>query len=99
MPFYDSWTTGEFLTRYAHAMAVFYDNNYDPGSYPDEMEFLSDLIGEFTDAVMDHVRTAFPAARFEVLYPYDVNNNPFQLGVRELCPGSVALERINASLR
>ena len=23
----------------------------------------------------------------------------FQLGVRELCPGSVALERINASLR
>lgn len=77
MPFYDAWTTGEFVARYAHAMAVFYDSSYDPADYPDEMEFLSNLIGEFTDAVMAHVRAAFPAARFEVLYPYDVNGNPF----------------------
>jgi hypothetical protein len=77
MPFYDAWTTGEFVARYAHAMAVFYDSSYDPADYPDEMEFLSDLIGEFTDAVMAHVRATYPTARFEVLYPYDVNGNPF----------------------
>lgn len=77
MPFYDVWTTGEFVARYGHAMAVFYNSSYDPADYPDEMEFLSDLIGEFTDAVMAHVRTTYPTARFEVLYPYDVNGNPF----------------------
>lgn len=77
LPFYDAWTTAEFVARYAHAMAVFYNSSYDPADYPDEMEFLSDLIGEFTDEVIDHVRASFPAARFEVLYPYDVNGNPF----------------------
>ncbi len=77
MPFYDSWTAGEFLARYGRAMTVFTDNNYDPALYPDEMEFLSGLIGEFTDALIAHVRGSYPAARFEVLYPYDVNANPF----------------------
>ncbi len=77
MPFYDSWATAEFFSRYGHAMTVFYDGNHDPASYPDEIEFLSNVIGEFTDAVIDHVRSFFPGARFEVLYPYDVNSRPF----------------------
>jgi len=77
MPFYDAWATAEFLSRYAHAMTVFYDGNHNPASYPDEMEFLSNVIGEFTDAVIAHVRGSFPGARFEVLYPYDVNSSPF----------------------
>jgi hypothetical protein len=77
MPFYDAWTTGEFLARYSRAMEVFYNSSYDPADYPDEMEFLSNLIGEFTDAVMAHVRASQPTARFEVLYPYDVNSSAF----------------------
>jgi hypothetical protein len=77
LPFYDAWTTEEFFTRYGRSITVFSDSNYNPASYPDEMEFLSDLIGEFTDAVMDYVRLTFPTTRFEVLYPYDVNSNPF----------------------
>jgi hypothetical protein len=32
------------------------------------------LIGAFTSAVMSHVRAGYPTARFEVLYPTDVNN-------------------------
>ncbi|MEO5924144.1 MAG: terminase family protein [Bryobacteraceae bacterium] len=79
MPFYDAWTTSEFVARYGHAMAVFVDNSYDPSSYPDEMDFLSDLIGEFTDAIIAYVRASLPSTRFEVLYPFDVNSNAFNL--------------------
>ena len=77
MPFYDAWTTAEFVARYGHAMTVFEDNNHDPALYPDEMEFLASLLGEFTDAVIAYVRSWYPTARFEVLYPFDVNGNPF----------------------
>jgi hypothetical protein len=77
MPFYDAWTVGEFLARYGRSMPVFYDNDYDPSSYPEEMEFLSNLIGEFTDAIIDYVRASYPTARFEVLYPFDVNSSRF----------------------
>jgi len=41
------------------------------------VEFLPQLIGEFTDAVIAHVRSAHPTSRFEVLYPPDVNHYPF----------------------
>ena len=44
--------------------------------YPDECEFLPQLIGEFTTAVMAYVRQAHPTARFEVLYPPDTNDTP-----------------------
>jgi hypothetical protein len=77
MPFYDAWTTGEFLARYGRPMAVFTDNNYDPATYPDEMEFLSSVLGEFTDAVMAYVRGTYGTARFEVLFPFDVNSGAF----------------------
>jgi hypothetical protein len=81
MPFYDAWTTTEFQTRYNHAMAVFPDNDADPEQYPDEVEFLPALIGEFTGAVRSHVLAQFPNARFEVLYPYDVNRTAFNQAI------------------
>src|SRR5262249_7175278 len=37
-------------------------------------EHLPKLIGDFTDAVIAHVRAGYPDARFEVLYPPDVND-------------------------
>ena len=48
----------------------------DPAAFPDEVEFLPTLIGEFTDAVMAFVKAEYPDAKFEVLYPTDVNNTP-----------------------
>ena len=81
MPFYDAWTTAEFQSRYGHAMATFTTNTANPADYPDEMEFLSDLIGEFTDAVMAYVRASFAGARFEVLYPFDVNQTAFNRAI------------------
>ncbi|MEO8100784.1 MAG: hypothetical protein ABI811_24015 [Acidobacteriota bacterium] len=81
MPFYDAWTQAEFAARYGHSMAVFTTNLADPGDYPDEMEFLPAVIGEFTDAIIAHVRITFPDARFEALYPFDVNQTLFNRGI------------------
>jgi hypothetical protein len=74
MPFYDSYTTTSYQARYGKPMAAILSQNADPSGFPDECAFLPELIGEFTSAVMTHVRQAHPDARFEVLYPPDVND-------------------------
>jgi len=81
MPFYDAWTQAEFEARYEHAMEVFYDNEADPEAYADEVEFLAAVIGEFTDAIMSYVRETHSTARFEVLYPFDVNQTAFNKAI------------------
>jgi hypothetical protein len=74
MPFYDSYTTTTFQTRYGRPMAAILNQNADPSGFPDECTFLPELIGVFTSAVMTHVRQTHPDTRFEVLYPPDVND-------------------------
>ncbi len=74
MPFYDSYTTTTFQARYGKPMATILSQNADPSGYPDECAFLPELIGEFTTAVIAYVRQTHADARFEVLYPPDVNN-------------------------
>jgi hypothetical protein len=81
MPFYDAWTMAEFESRYSHALAEISTNDVDPGTYPEEVEFLADILGEFTDAIIDYVRASFSSARFEVLYPYDVNATAFNRAI------------------
>jgi hypothetical protein len=81
MPFYDTWTKSEFESRYGRSLAVFLDNNVDPAEHPEEVEFLSGLLGDFTTAIMDHVRATTPGARFEVLYPFDVNDTAFNRAI------------------
>jgi hypothetical protein len=74
MPFYDSYTTATFQARYGKPMAAILSQNADPGGYTDECAFLPAVIGEFTSAVMTYVRQTHADARFEVLYPPDVND-------------------------
>jgi hypothetical protein len=74
MPFYDSYTTAAFQARYGKQMAAILSQNADLSGLVDECAFLPELIGEFTSAVMTLVRQAHPDARFEVLYPPDVND-------------------------
>jgi hypothetical protein len=74
MPFYDTYTTSTFQTRFGTAMHVFTDPADDPTPYPNERTFLPELIGTFTKSIMNAVRSVYPTARFEVLYPPDVNN-------------------------
>ena len=62
-------------------MAVIATNTVDPANYPQEAAFLPAVIGSFTNAVMNFVRTSQPACRFEVLYPLDVNQTSFNQAI------------------
>jgi hypothetical protein len=53
----------------------------DPAQYPNEAAFLPQLIGNFTAAIMQFVRTSQPSCRFEVLYPADVNQTTFNQAI------------------
>jgi hypothetical protein len=74
MPYYDAYTTSTFAATYGHAMQVFTNSNVSPSAYPQEAQFLPGLIGAFTSAIMSFVRATFGNAKFEVLYPPDVND-------------------------
>jgi len=76
MPFYDDYTKSSFAAAHGRPMAVIASQNADPGAFADECAFLPVLIGEFTKAIMEFVRQSHPDARFEVLYPPDVNDTP-----------------------
>ena len=81
MPFYDEWTTSQFEAQYGRPMAIFTDNTADPTAYPDEVAFLQTVLGNFTEAIITYVRATYPNARFEVLYPLDVNQTSFNRAV------------------
>ena len=81
MPFYDAYTTSRFEATYGRPMHIFANGDALAASYPVECAFLSQLIGEFTDAIMAFVRETQPQARFEVLYPPDVNEAPLNAAV------------------
>jgi hypothetical protein len=76
MPFYDAYTQWRFETEYGFAMRTITSEHADPSAYPEEVELLPTLIGEFTAAVMAEVRAGHPECRFEVLYPPDTNDSP-----------------------
>ncbi|MBZ5590637.1 MAG: hypothetical protein LAP39_00260 [Acidobacteriia bacterium] len=77
MPYYDAYTMSTFAATYGRAMQVFTNSTVSPSSYPQEAAFLPGLIGAFTSAVMSFVRQTFPSAKFEVLYPPDTNDTPW----------------------
>jgi hypothetical protein len=74
LPLYDGYTTAAFQIAYGRPMAVIANQYADPGPLAQECAFLPGLIGAFTKAIRDFVRSSFPSARFEVLYPTDVND-------------------------
>jgi hypothetical protein len=74
MPFYDAYTTSTFQSTYGRAMTVIPNQYADPASLEQECAFLPGLIGSFTQTIRGFVRQTHANARFEVLYPPDVNN-------------------------
>jgi hypothetical protein len=74
MPFYDSYTATLFQQTYGQPMAVIQSEDADPTSLVEEISFLPQLIGTFTNTIMMYVRQSQPATLFEVLYPTDVNH-------------------------
>ncbi|MDE3166495.1 MAG: hypothetical protein KGN36_11880, partial [Acidobacteriota bacterium] len=81
MPYYDAYTTSTFQAQYGRPMGVIANQNADAGAYAQECGFLRGLVGAFTDAVTAFVRQSNAAARFEVLYPPDVNDTALNTAV------------------
>jgi hypothetical protein len=81
MPFYDAYTADTFRSVYGREMRAIPDNAASPADFPEETQFLPALIGQFTNQIMAYVRTEFPACRFEVLYPLDVNDTELNRAV------------------
>ncbi len=81
MPYYDAYTTSTFEATYGRAMTVFTTTDVNTALYPDEMAFLSGLIGTFTTAIMNFVRLTYSDAKFEVLYPPDTNDSTLDTAV------------------
>ena len=81
MPFYDAWTKSQFQTQYGHPLSTITTNNVNPADYADEVAFLPKVLGDFTSAIIAHVRATYPACRFEVLYPTDVNQTIFNQAI------------------
>lgn len=73
---YDAFSTAAFQSTYGRPMAVVPNQNADPAAFPAECQFLPGIIGSFTSAIREFVRSSFPNSRFEVLYPVDVNDAP-----------------------
>ncbi|MBI1356531.1 MAG: hypothetical protein GC160_19490 [Acidobacteria bacterium] len=76
MTFYDAYTTTQFQSLYGRALHVFASNDETLDGFAEEAEFLPGLIGSYTAAIRNFVLAAYPNARFEVLYPHDVNDHP-----------------------
>ncbi len=77
LPFHDAYTKSEFLSAYGFDIRAVPNGNADPSVYWQEAEFLPGLIGTFSSQVINFVRGSYPACRFEVLYPTDVNEEQF----------------------
>jgi len=73
LPFHDEYTRSRFVTAYGFPIRAIADGWVNPSAYAEEAALLPALIGEFTDTVIAFVRSQYPQARFEVLYPTDVN--------------------------
>jgi hypothetical protein len=76
MTFYDAYTTSSFQAQYGRPMSVILTQNADTSGLTQECAFLPGLIGQFTSAIRQFVKETYPTARFEVLYPHDVNDTP-----------------------
>jgi len=75
LPFYDAYTTSTFEATYGRAMHVFANSSESTASFPEEAAFLPGLIGAFTGQMISFVGATHSNAKFEVLYPPDVNDS------------------------
>lgn len=80
MPFYDDYTKLQYQSAFGASLPVLTGAPGSTGT-PPQTAFLSGLIGQFTQAVMQFVRAGAPATLFEVLYPLDVNSSAFNTAV------------------
>jgi hypothetical protein len=81
MAFYDDDTQSAALAALGQPLRSFLTPDDDP-SNPDAL-FLRDRLRDHVASLAAYVRSRHPAARFEVLFPYDVNY-PTRVGIHQL---------------
>jgi hypothetical protein len=82
MPFYDDYTEQQFTAANGGAsMGVVLANDTPVEQFPREAQLLQDLLGSFSAGLRGALRAAHPNARYEVLYPGDVNEPVFNKAV------------------
>jgi hypothetical protein len=94
MPFYDAYTKQQFaLLNNGESMREITANDVSVADYQQEAQALRTLLGDFTAGLRNSLRAAFPGARYEVLYPGDVNtpvfNNFVNLPVADWTPSNL----------
>jgi hypothetical protein len=65
-------------------MGIISDGAIPVSQFPHEASLLQKLLGEFTAGIRTALRAAYPSARYEILYPGDVNSSaiyPFNAAV------------------
>jgi hypothetical protein len=77
MPYYDAYTAQTFAAEFGTPMRVIVNNDADPAQFSDEANFLQSLLGNYTATIRTTLMSAHPDARYEVLYPVDVNSAGF----------------------
>jgi hypothetical protein len=77
MTFYDGFTQQQFAAQYGIAIQTILTNDPELDPLANEIAFLPTLIGNYTASVRGALQAHFPACRYEVLYPTDVNATPF----------------------
>lgn len=84
MALYDADTTARAAAQLGRPLAVFHTADDDPmvNGGADAL-FLRNALRDYVAALVAHVRTRHPEAKFEVLFPYDVNY-PRPAGKRDL---------------
>jgi hypothetical protein len=80
MPFYDDYTKQQFAAAYGRSMQII-QAGADPANYLSETAFLPALIGAYTASIRNALKQSYANARFEVLYPTDVNNTPLNRAI------------------
>src|SRR6185437_13672255 len=91
MPFYDQYTKQQFASaNNGELMGQIVDSDTAMDKFPREAQLLQGLLGNFTAGLRTALKAAFPTARYEVLYPGDVNtpafNNAVNLPVGDWTP-------------
>lgn len=84
MAYYDEDTAAAALAALGRPLRVFRTPDDDPSADGGaDAAFLRARLRDYAEALMSHVRASHPAAKFEVLFAYDVNH-PQPAGIHEL---------------
>jgi hypothetical protein len=84
MAYYDAETAAAAQTALGRPLHAFRGPDEDPAvNGGADATFLRGRLRDYATALQAHVRAAYPATRFELLFPYDVNF-PYPAGAQQL---------------